>query len=301
MSFAFRTLWLLSVFVIAIRYAHASSAPPRPLKRIDHPTTRALEILPRRPLASGSYAKRSLPLSSTILEHTDNFRLTLSAFDNTFHLHLRPNDHLVHSAARITFHSTAPDGRRITHTEPLLRENVKAYWGEVVGADLSETRMREDAAGVQPRPSGGKHELGWARITVHDQGDAAAGRPPSFEGAFSVYGDVHHVMTADNYMRTKHALDPHTIIVNHPDGELVIFRDSDVMTAHEFHAMPPAQTCAHCRKSETRIPRLPYWGYLGKFLVSIPRAWNTTDILPISLKAALLSRERAWETGDILR
>lgn len=223
----------------------ASSAPPRPLKRIDHPTTRALEILPRRPLASGSYAKRSLPLSSTILEHTDTFRLTLSAFDNIFHLHLRPNDHLVHSAARITFHSTAPDGRRITHTEPLLRENVKAYWGEVVGADLSETRMREDAAGVQPRPSGGKHELGWARITVHDQGDAAAGRPPSFEGAFSVYGDVHHVMTADNYMRTKHALDPHTIIVNHPDGELVIFRDSDVMTAHEFHAMPPAQTCAH--------------------------------------------------------
>ena len=105
--------------------------------------------------------------------------------------------------------------------------------------------MREDAAGVQPRPAGGKHELGWARITVHDQGDAAAGRPPSFEGAFSVKGNVHHVMTVDNYMRGKHVLDPHVALIGGSDGDLVIFRDSDVMTVHEFSGSPSAKTCAH--------------------------------------------------------
>jgi hypothetical protein len=224
----------------------ASSAPPRPLKRIAHPTTHALEIVPRRPSASGQYAKRALPLSSSILEHTDTFRLTLRVFDETFHLHLRPNDHLVHPAARITYHSTTPDGRRVSHTEPLLRQNVKAYWGEVVRGDATESRLREDAAGVHPRPSGAENELGWARITVHDQGDIDSGRAPSFEGAFSVNGDVYHILTADNYMRNKHVADPHLLLVGHPDAELVVFRDSDVMTVHEYEGgNAPARTCSH--------------------------------------------------------
>ena len=202
--------------------------------------------MPRRPLASGQYAKRTLPLSSPVLEHSDTFRLTLSAFDDTFHLHLRPNDHLVHPAARITYHTIGPDGRKVAHTEPLLRQNVKAYWGEVVHGDDSEDRLREDAVGVHPRPSGAHSELGWARITVHDQGDIDLGRPPSFEGAFSVNGDIYHVLTADNYMRTKHVADPHIELLDHPDAGLVIFRDSDVMTAQEYDgAKEPARTCAH--------------------------------------------------------
>ncbi|EKM60498.1 uncharacterized protein PHACADRAFT_179757 [Phanerochaete carnosa HHB-10118-sp] len=256
----FRTLWLLSLFAIALEYASGecfslasscgpSSSPPRPLKRITHPTTHALEILPRRPSPSGFYAKRSLLISSSVLEHTDTFRLTISAFDQTFYLHLRPNEHLVHPAARITYHTTTSDGRRVTHTEPLLRQNVKAYWGEVVNPDVSQARLREDAAGVHPRPSGRKDELGWARITVYDQGDIDAGRSPSFEGAFSVNGDVHHVLTTANYVRNKHALDPHVLLEAHPDAGLVVFRDSDVMRVEEYvgGAATPGRTCAHDR------------------------------------------------------
>lgn len=179
-----------------------------------------------------------------MLEHTDTFRLTLSAFDQTFHLHLRPNEHLVHPAARITYLSTTHDGRTVSHTEPLLRQNVKAYWGEVVNPENSQARLREDAAGVHPRPSGGNSELGWARITVYDQGDIGSGRPPSFEGAFSVNGDVHHVMPTANYIRNKHALDPHVLIDATPEAGLVVFRDSDVMSLHEY-AGESARTCAH--------------------------------------------------------
>ena len=163
-------------------------------------------------------------------------------------------EHLIHPAARIKYYTTTPDGRTILrHTEPLLPESVRAYWGEVVAPDVTDDRMREDAAGVWPRPSG-KSELGWARIMVHHQGDISAGLPPSFEGAFSVNGIVHHVMTQDNYLRNKLALDPH-IVTDDPESPLVIFRDSDVMTPHEYRiaaeglgageVFPPARTCGH--------------------------------------------------------
>lgn len=211
-----------------------SSAPPRPLKRIAHPSTLALEILPRRPSLSGFYAKRSYSIHSPILQHSDSFRLKLSAFGDTFHLHLRPNEHLIHPAARINYYKTGPNGQSVlSHTEPLLRESVKAYWGEVVPEDISSDRMREDAAGVAPRPSG-KSPLGWARIVVHHQGNVAKGQPPSFEGAFSVNGIVHHVKTKDNYVRNKHVLDPDVVVDDDPDAMLVIFRDADMMTPHEY-------------------------------------------------------------------
>ncbi|KAI0089873.1 Metallo-peptidase family M12-domain-containing protein [Irpex rosettiformis] len=263
-----RTLfWLLSFF-IGLDLIHASSAPPRPLKRIAHPNTLTLEILPRRPSASGSFGKRSYPINSSVLQHTDTFRLRLSAFGDTFHLHLRPNEHLIHPAARINHYTLGPNGQSVlSYSEPIVPGAVKAYWGEVIPAQLSADRMREDAAGVYPRPSG-KSELGWARIVVHHQGDVTKGTPPSFEGAFSVNGVVHHVMTNDNYFRHKHDLDPYSIVEDDPDSALVIFRDSDLMTENEFRdalksfdgaIVPPprgAKTCAHDNLAYNTDPRL---------------------------------------------
>lgn len=93
--------------------------------------------------------------------------------------------------------------------------------------------MREDAAGVTPRPAG-KSELGWARIMVHHQGDVVQGIAPIFEGAFSVNGVIHHVITKENYLRNKLELDPELVSsVNDPDSGLVIWRDSDVMSSLE--------------------------------------------------------------------
>jgi hypothetical protein len=223
----------------------ARSPPARPLKRIEHPSTHALEILPRHPRLAND--KRS-----PALQHSDSFRLTISAFDQKFHLHLRPNDHLIHPAARINYYTAGPNGQSIlTHTEPLLRESVKAYWGEVVPIHMSSSRMREDVAGVINRPAA---DLGWARIMVHNQGDVDEGIAPIFEGAFSVNGIVHHISTKDNYLRTKHPLDPP---LDQPDTSLVIWRDIDVVNAHEEDTLhhrvgldtdlrpPTPQTCGH--------------------------------------------------------
>ena len=277
----------------------------RPLKRIAHPNTLALEILPRRPSASGSFGKRSYPINSSILQHTDTFRLRLSAFGDVFHLHLRPNEHLIHPAARINHYTIGPNGQSVfSHSEPIVPGSVKAYWGEVVPAQISADRMREDAAGVYPRPSG-KSELGWARIVVHHQGDVALGKPPSFEGAFSVNGIVHHVTTKDNYFRNKHELDPYTVVDDDPDSALVIFRDSDLMTENEFHAalkgldttiVPPprgAKTCAHDNLAFNMDPRLnpvlrkpppvtPWYDPLGLLAPPFARSnssWTKTPIL----------------------
>lgn len=239
-------------------YAHSTSA--RPLKRIAHPSTLALEILPRhsRPSSSTSPFNRRLPLDPNILRHDDSFRLTISAFDDTFYLHLRPNDDLIHPAARIQYYSTTTNGESyVTYSEPLLRESVKAYWGEVIAAHHSPTRMQEDVSGVVPAPH--PDQLGWSRIMVHHQGDPEQGIAPEFEGAFSVKGVVHHIMTKDNYLRTKHKFDPD---VSHPlddsDPSLIIWRDSDVITAEEDHWVKrkastngvltrAPQTCGHDR------------------------------------------------------
>lgn len=222
-------------------YLFLASRAQRPLKRIHHPTTLAIEIYPRTQHPSTPHYARGIPPDSTALRHTDSFRLTLSAFGETFYLHLRPNDHLVHPSARIVYYDTNPAGQSVvSHTEPLLSSSVRAYWGEVVPEHVSAERMRADAARA-PHKAG--DSLGWARITVHDHGDAHTGRPPIFEGAFSVRGVTHHVATRDNYLRNRGALDPLLLSALSGssgrvdfDGALVIWRDSDFMDPSEERA-----------------------------------------------------------------
>ncbi|KAG8743409.1 hypothetical protein FRC10_012074 [Ceratobasidium sp. 414] len=239
-------MWLrvrtVCALLVVAASALATSAPPRPLKRVAHPSTLALEILPRTPLPHGTLFTREV--ESPRLRHTDSLRLTLAAFGRTHRLHLRPNNDLLHPAARITH--LASDGSVISST-PLLRSAVHVFEGAVVDEAWSAHRLREDAAGGVSRPWGeiSEGELGWARIIVHDQGDPELGTAPSYEGAFSVLGEVYHILTRDNYVRTRGPLDAHP----HPDvdeldGTLVIFRDSD-MEKPSAKSMAAGETCSH--------------------------------------------------------
>ena len=120
---------------------------------------------------------------------------------------MRPNDHLIHPAARINYYTRLPDGREVlSHTKPLLRESVLAYWGEVIAECHSPARMLEDTAGVIPQSH--PADLGWARLIVHHQGNVENGTPTIFEGTFSVNGEIYHVTTKENYLRNKHSFDP---------------------------------------------------------------------------------------------
>jgi Reprolysin family propeptide len=229
----------------------------------------AIEIYPRTPTPLRPHHERDhISPDSTTLHHSDSLRLTLSAFGETFHLHLRPNDQLIHPSARIVYYDTNADGKSVlSHTEPLLPSAIKAYWGDVVPAHASVDRMRADAAHARDHVN---DVLGWARITVHDQGDASAGRPPMFEGAFSVRGVTHHVTSLDNYLRNRGALDPHpqlrlsasdvldldpdTDFYTESDRGLVIWRDSDVMDPWEEHAARTGIPVDYARDRRSLMP-----------------------------------------------
>ncbi|QRW05755.1 reprolysin family zinc metalloprotease [Ceratobasidium sp. AG-Ba] len=234
---------LLRIWMVlaAATSALATSAPPRPLKRLAHPSTLALEILPRQ-VPPGTLITRTF--ESPRLRHTDSVRLTLAAFGRTHRLHLRPNNELLHPAAKITH--LGPDGSVISST-PLLRSSILAFEGALVDESWSAHRLREDAAGGVSRPWGeiSEGELGWARIIVHDQGDPELGIPPVYEGAFSILGDVYHILTRENYVRTRGPLDahPHSDF-GELDGHLVIFRDSD-MEKPSAQSMTAPESCSH--------------------------------------------------------
>ncbi|KAB5593007.1 Reprolysin family zinc metalloprotease [Ceratobasidium theobromae] len=229
-------MWTLLLCVAAVageslvaRWSLLTSTGSR--LRVAHPSTLALEILPRH-VPPGTLHTRAL--ESADLRYSDSLRLTLVAFGRTHRLHLRPNDHLVHPAARVVHY--APDGT-LLRSEPLLRETVLAYEGAVLDEAASAQRLREDAAGGIARPWGDSPigELGWARIVVHHQGDSTT--PPIYEGAFSVLGQVYHIITRDNYLRSKGPHDPR--LLDHIDGGLVVFRDADTTSASCAHDSLP--------------------------------------------------------------
>ncbi|KAJ3512734.1 hypothetical protein NLJ89_g3351 [Agrocybe chaxingu] len=257
----FQPICALVVFWLALwsQTADAHSTPARLLKRVANPSTVSLEILPRNPYDSSfSTLSKRLPSSfPQTLRYDDSFRLIVSAYNEVFHLHLRPNDHLIHPAARIDYYTTLPDGREVlSHTEPLLRQSVRAYLGEVIAEYHSATRMREDAARVYPQAH--PAVLGWARIMVHDEGDTKKGVAPVFEGAFSANGVIYHVITKENYLRNKLELDP---VLSEPvdetDGGLVIWRETDEMSpeeeyfattgSHPTEKVVASQSCGHDR------------------------------------------------------
>ncbi|KAG7093935.1 hypothetical protein E1B28_007569 [Marasmius oreades] len=249
MFFPFSLYLLLLVSLAAP--SEASSTAPRPLKRLAHPVTHHVDIFPR---VSTSNDKRNLDSASTPLRYDDSFRLILSAFDQTFHLHLSPNNHLVHPAARITYHHRDPaTGETTTNSVPLLRESVKAYQGYVIPSQHTEGRRLEDMAGVREGWSS-YPELGWARIMVHKHD------PIVYEGAFSVNGVIHHVTTKENYYRVKRPTDPEA---QNLDDLLVIWRDSDIMSDEEhynFTGQPlrssSPRSCGHDRLDYNVNPML---------------------------------------------
>lgn len=257
----------------------ASSTRPRPLKRIAHPSTLALDILPRKPPSS----KRSLRDDSPGLRHTDTFRLSLRAFDDTFHLHLTPNHALIHPSARINYYS--PEGE-VTHSEPLVASDYKIYEGTVVSPDRTDERLKEDLVGGISSPE--RQDWGWARVIVHDEGDSAAGIPPTFEGSFSAKGVIHHIQSKDNYNRNKHELDPEA----DEDSHLVIFRDADMSEGPGI-----ARKCSHdslnfntnqalnpvlAYGAELRNSRMPWYD---------PRSSGFSAVDPLDLDARFVKRQ----------
>jgi len=289
-AFALNVLCLLNVLLAA-----ASSPPSRPLTQISRPSIHALEILSRkaslqRRLHSWPSSSSSpIPADSPRLEHTDSFRLTLSAFGEKHYLHLNPVDDLLHPSARINYYKNGPDGTSVLdHTEALLPQSVKVYSGDVLHPDASDMRVKEDSVGGFVNSKA--QRLGWARIIVHSQGDVGGGTPPLIEGAFTVNGITHHIMPKEKYILLKHPHDPHPDTNDRNDSSLVIFRDSDLEMEPSISSSLTRgrSSCSHDNLDWNSDPWLnpslrrpshppPTWG-LGSDLARSLGLWKRDDV-----------------------
>ncbi|KAI6797263.1 zincin [Hortaea werneckii] len=158
--------------------------------------------------------------------HTNNHRVTaLSEFDLTFNLRddlyvkfrLEPNHDILAKDANVAY--LAPDGS-VSH-----RENVDRYQHKVFKGQALVKKPNIGQTKYQP--------VGWARVTV-----TRDGKTPQFQGAFSVSRDHHHIQSSNNYMRTRHRLDPEIERLDENDQEyMVLWRDSDIL--------PSAQQLKH--------------------------------------------------------
>ncbi|KAG8897804.1 hypothetical protein FRB99_007917 [Tulasnella sp. 403] len=284
-------LFALAAAFLCAQSSSASSIAPRPLVRIDHPLTESFHILPRQHTYDPRTRRRSIPSTEGRLLHTDSIRLSVRAFDETFHLHLKPNTDLIHPSARINYYDH--DGR-ITHTEPLLASDYKIFHGDVVSDDRTYQRLREDFAGGLASPA---PELGWARIIVHDEAD---GVQPIYEGVFTVRGQRYHIQTQTNYLRNRHPVDPSLVDPDHP---LVIFRDSDILSDDDHST---ARSCAHDKlrynTDDALNPVLAYGTALRSSSRSPwydPRLPSTSLTDPLALDARHVKRQNDMGGGNV--
>ena len=93
----------------------------------------------------------------------------------------------------------------VRHTDHILRHEYKVFKGSSWAKDRNDHW----------------DNVGWARIVVRQDGIH-----PLFEGAFTIYGNHHHVQLSSNYRQTKHDLDPE--LKDYEDEYMTVFRDSDV-------------------------------------------------------------------------
>jgi len=96
---------------------------------------------------------------------------------------------------------------------------------------------------------------------VHNTGNSGLGIAPEYEGAFSVHGEIYHIMTKDNYLRRKRPLDPS--LDEHSDLEsgLVIWRESDAMTPAEEYSISDEEPGANQVISEAQMCGYDRLGY----------------------------------------
>ncbi|KAF2404899.1 zincin [Trichodelitschia bisporula] len=177
---ASRASALLLLLVLA-SFAAASSVARNPLSRITLVRNAVIDAPGRK---------------VTALSH---FSLRFEAFDSDVRLALEPN------------HDILPEGATVRY----LGEDGEVERTEVV--DRLAHRVFLGDAWV--RKGSGWEKVGWARATVHKDGEE-----PVFDGVFAVGRDNYHVQLRENWDATRLAADP---VLEEGEGRMVL-RKRDV-------------------------------------------------------------------------
>jgi Metallo-peptidase family M12/Disintegrin len=234
---------LLLMTICFVQSVYGSSRRPLPLKQLTHISNIRLER------ATGLFnEKRSLNSSASSslgsISHSDQFRLSFEAFDNIFHLHLQPTEHLVPSTgATVRYTSYDPETGQdvVSKTETIFPHDIRAYHGVVMHKYYTAKRLAEDRIGLR-RDLGtntfsetDEGVMGTASIILHDDGTESG--KPSFEGTFDWAGNEHIIQLPLNYQSSRSSHDPNLRKRAVEDGSLVLHRRSDRMSWPEAHLL----------------------------------------------------------------
>ncbi|PFH62067.1 hypothetical protein XA68_15275 [Ophiocordyceps unilateralis] len=195
---------MVNIFSIAVALASAVLV-------LLAPSSSSAHSIRRNPLAYVTLVEDAvIGTPSHRLHAHSHFQLTFALHNRRerFRLLLEPNDDIIHDDFAIT-HLAADGSVREIQTVP--RSDHRVYRGH---------------AFVQRPGIEGWSKAGWARITVHRDGDL-----PVFDGTFRVDGNHHNILTARRYLTLRRDEDPVLDDVPSSVGgdAMVVWRDSDVM------------------------------------------------------------------------
>ncbi|OCF60915.1 hypothetical protein L486_00559 [Kwoniella mangroviensis CBS 10435] len=225
-------LGLVIVAIALLSCIEARSPHPPPLRRLVHPQSSSLEILPRRPPSNNNLNPRyitHLPPHPSSLKHSDTVILKIALDDSTLSpfeqvsLLLRPTENLFHPDAKISYGDA-------TKTEKLKEEDWRLFTGEVIHPTwIERIKSLESSGHALDLYRGHDSVIGQASIMIHE----AHEENTVFEGTFTIYGVRYNVMTRENYQRIKTNED---IDVESLGSRMVVFRDIDMTHQHKLNS-----------------------------------------------------------------
>lgn len=123
----------------------------------------------------------------------------------------------------------------LASTSTVHRDTIRAYRGVVVHGAHTSQRMHEDRLGVSRMLSGiddGEGVMGAASIMLHEDASQGNGMP-SFEGSFTWAGNEHTIQSSRAYHHVRHPLDPPVHQRSIDASQIVVHRNSDIMSDAE--------------------------------------------------------------------
>ncbi|KAF8927757.1 hypothetical protein BGZ58_010142 [Dissophora ornata] len=177
-------------------------------------------------------------------------RLQLSAFNQTFYLHLEPNHDLILPGLDLS----GQDGLGFV-------DDIKAFKGVVVQNGERSRQRWEKAVTTTTAENKQSVEhmqyeegvLGWARMMIeHDNSD----EPLTLRGAFTVNGETYHVTSHQHYYVQKRSDDHSPSSASASlSSRLVIYRDSDLYRKGSLNKRQDQQQLSSCGTDKTHNGR----------------------------------------------
>ncbi|WRT66683.1 uncharacterized protein IL334_003643 [Kwoniella shivajii] len=272
---------LVVVAITLLSCAEARSYHPPPLRRIAHPESSSLEILPRRSQTRlNTRYTTHLPPHPSTLKHSDTVLLKLSLPDLLpfqANILLKPTEHIFHPDAKISYGDNS-------HSEALKEEDWRLFTGQVIHPKWVERikslenlghRLSSDSAYQQDT------SIGSASIIIHKPGNGIDGT--IFEGTFTFHGTRYHVMTKDKYQLVK-TINDVQVESSGLGSEMVVFRDMDM--SHKTNSSSSSIISDnHFKGSSCSHDNLPFNNELNNPIFKLPQAEESSlfPFLPSSL------------------